>query len=931
MRTRSERLIAWLQNHPCQHYGHKARIPELFQRRDLPLYALYNGKLRLKASPPTFHHDLLDAAARVGALEPRLGYTFKNRMTCIEALKVTGELHSLYFDGTIHEVGRNNRLALLGDRVLSLAVCEIWFHTEHSNKEHSAMSQETVSRAALAITGRALGLHQRVLLTTGGVATRDHIAETLEALLGAIYVDSGYDMNVVKAVIHKLKIDDHRFLKTREETEEVETKPVLSQIVDQRAMVSIAPEQPPKQSIKQTATTPAPNEPGPVKPAEKDAVEETKKKVTNSEYLSNVKLSTGAKREIEAIEKIMGNSRNAGRAGDAMKALHRYAQLMKEKKPVSVVQIFREFRRATGRAHDLALQQERKERERKHVEVQKAEAELKKAEPKKDTQMSHAKELREARERLETFDVRKRARIAVLQVEARQIQAVKVRAVGSTPQHKLHSTNASQSQPDTTEQSVRQLKQGILDSHANTWASPVTEARLESYHFTEAAGHDVQADRSPTETVNETVEENFPESEVDLLFGGFKQDNSHVVKAPATDYACDKESATSDSNTEFEAITPPRIGIAMIHTQTTISARGLAKQTQVVTEITDAVKLRTRMAVPSNSLARAPSSAEDGGHIPLLPECMLRTRHRHLVSKNIYNAYAKTVAEAMYQGLRFGSTAWITFLRDTLDRKDSELTRLPRLRKAGRENGIKPLGRAKSTLEVTTNEESESMPISQDHGEAVVAQSDEVPNISSEAVSTVSNKPEHATDITTSADQPLQAFQICKTSTSPHKTLITDVPQDAIGQKVQRGQLTSTSPISTRGQEAIDEESFSLYPATLPPSEREDGGRVILSTGPKLAEISQLRNTGDEGVATAGTGPVPATRDPVPLSTSTTSDPAASVLVSEQQINGKVSQENAEKHRSPLSFKDIIAPTGVVPTLAQVAEMAHVPRQESRA
>jgi hypothetical protein len=343
------------------------------------------------------------------------------------------------------------------------------------------------------------------------------------------------------------------------------------------------------------------------------------------------------------------------------------------------------------------------------------------------------------------------------------------------------------------------------------------------------------------------------------------------------------------------------------------------------------VKLRTRKAVSSNSSARAPSSAEDGGHLPLLPECMLRTRHRHLVSKNIYNAYARTVAEAMYEGLRFGSTAWITFLRDTLDRKESELTRLARLRKAGRKNGIKPVGRAKSAPDVTTSEESESMPISQDHGEAAIAQSDEVPNITPEAVSNVSNKPEHVTEITASADQPSQAFQICKTSTNPHKTLVKVVPPDAIGQEVQQGQLMSTSPMSTRRQEAIDEESLSLYLATLPPSEREDGGGVIPSTGPKSAEISQLRKTGDEAVATAGTGPVPATRNPAPSSTSTTSDPAASILVSEQEIDGKVSQESAKTRQSPPALKDIIAPTGVVPTLAQVAEMAHVLRQESRA
>jgi hypothetical protein len=132
MRTYSDRFMVWLQNRQCQHYGPKAHMPELFQRRDLPFLALQSGKLRMKALPPACHHNLLDAAARVGALEVRLGYTFKNRMTCIEALKVTGTWSPLYFDGMVYNVDKNNRLALLGDRVLSLAICELWFQTEHS-------------------------------------------------------------------------------------------------------------------------------------------------------------------------------------------------------------------------------------------------------------------------------------------------------------------------------------------------------------------------------------------------------------------------------------------------------------------------------------------------------------------------------------------------------------------------------------------------------------------------------------------------------------------------------------------------------------------------------------------------------------------------------------------------------------------------------
>jgi dsRNA-specific ribonuclease len=188
----------------------------------------------MKALPPKFHHDLLDAAARVVSLEVRLGYTFKNRLTCIEALKTTGEWSPIYCDGTVYDVSRNNRLALLGDRVLSLAVCEIWFQTEHSTKEHSKMSSDTVSRIALAVAGRALELSEAILAAPTASLGKNQIAEAFEAVLGAIYVDSNYSMEAVKTVLKKLRLDDHQFLKTREQLLDEEEDQTTIKVVTQQ-------------------------------------------------------------------------------------------------------------------------------------------------------------------------------------------------------------------------------------------------------------------------------------------------------------------------------------------------------------------------------------------------------------------------------------------------------------------------------------------------------------------------------------------------------------------------------------------------------------------------------------------------------------------------------------------------------------------------
>jgi hypothetical protein len=78
------------------------------------------------------------------------------------------------------------------------------------------MSTDTVSRASLAIVGRALGLQQSVLSQTAE-ATDNHVAETFEAILGAIYVDSNYSVKDIRDVVKTVRLDDHKFLKTREQ------------------------------------------------------------------------------------------------------------------------------------------------------------------------------------------------------------------------------------------------------------------------------------------------------------------------------------------------------------------------------------------------------------------------------------------------------------------------------------------------------------------------------------------------------------------------------------------------------------------------------------------------------------------------------------------------------------------------------------------
>ncbi|KAF2856280.1 hypothetical protein T440DRAFT_503916 [Plenodomus tracheiphilus IPT5] len=213
IRNRLGDLFSWVQGHERQHFGPTCRIPDLFQRRDQIYFDLLTKRLQWVPPAPELHHDLLEAAVGVGHVEAHIGYNFKNRLLCIEALKTTGRQWPLYYKGVSEVIGRNNRLALLGDRIIRLALCDMWYYSGHSTGKYNHMHQLTETRVALDITGRAMNLNRDILLPKiFSAPLNDHVAETFEAILGAVYVDSNNSVPTVKEVLQKLGMTDHEFL-----------------------------------------------------------------------------------------------------------------------------------------------------------------------------------------------------------------------------------------------------------------------------------------------------------------------------------------------------------------------------------------------------------------------------------------------------------------------------------------------------------------------------------------------------------------------------------------------------------------------------------------------------------------------------------------------------------------------------------------------
>jgi len=108
--------------------------------------------------------------------------------------------HESYSNERHCPFGNNERLEFLGDAVLGLVVCR-YLYDRHSDLPEGRLAQikaHLVSTSCLARLARNLGIGQHILLGRGetlahGEGRRNILADTLEALIGALYLDGGLD------------------------------------------------------------------------------------------------------------------------------------------------------------------------------------------------------------------------------------------------------------------------------------------------------------------------------------------------------------------------------------------------------------------------------------------------------------------------------------------------------------------------------------------------------------------------------------------------------------------------------------------------------------------------------------------------------------------------------------------------------------------
>lgn len=133
-------------------------------------------------------------------LLPGLGYTFRDPSLLEVALTHRSAAHELGPRGRRKLLPDNERLEFLGDAVLSLVVSEyLW--TALPDAPEGALTRaraSLVQESALADAARSLGLGAALRLgkgedRTGGREKPSLLADCLEALLGAVYLDGGLE------------------------------------------------------------------------------------------------------------------------------------------------------------------------------------------------------------------------------------------------------------------------------------------------------------------------------------------------------------------------------------------------------------------------------------------------------------------------------------------------------------------------------------------------------------------------------------------------------------------------------------------------------------------------------------------------------------------------------------------------------------------
>jgi ribonuclease-3 len=181
------------------------------------LKKFFNSKEKSK-NKNTDNTDLLsDFNERLNKFQKKIGISFHDSNLLITAFK-----HRSYLNVTNEErVASNERLEFLGDAVLDLIVTEYLYgkFPKRTEGQLSKIKSILVSKPVLAEIATNLSLGNFILINkgeekTGGRKRQSILADTLEAVLGALYLDQG--MEITRTFIQDNLLTNFKSIMQRE-------------------------------------------------------------------------------------------------------------------------------------------------------------------------------------------------------------------------------------------------------------------------------------------------------------------------------------------------------------------------------------------------------------------------------------------------------------------------------------------------------------------------------------------------------------------------------------------------------------------------------------------------------------------------------------------------------------------------------------------
>jgi ribonuclease III len=135
------------------------------------------------------------AAKNIEELEKKIKIQFKNK----ELLQTAVTHRSYLNENRDYRLDQNERLEFLGDAVLELVVTDYLYNNfPNPEGELTNWRASLVNKDMLACVSRSIGVEDFLLMSRGeakdtGRAREYLLANAMEAIIGAIYLDQGYD------------------------------------------------------------------------------------------------------------------------------------------------------------------------------------------------------------------------------------------------------------------------------------------------------------------------------------------------------------------------------------------------------------------------------------------------------------------------------------------------------------------------------------------------------------------------------------------------------------------------------------------------------------------------------------------------------------------------------------------------------------------